>query len=470
MKSKEFDVAIVGAGFSGLIAAGILKDHDLDILIIEEGDRPGGQYIRTHPPASGAGNNLNDLQKIGFEQLKRLKNSRVNLMTRTRVLGINDDKALLLEEDLDRLHALTPKIVLLATGARERFVPLKGWTLPGVISTGAAQIMLKGSGVLPAETMVIGGSGLFLYTVAADVISHGGRVTNLFDESSMARKMGMILRLLGHRDKLKEGMGQLFRIVFSRTRLRHRYRIIEACGDRQLEAVRVARIDPDGLPSPKMESVYPCECLAIGNGFSANIELGLLAGCRPGYDAEMGGWIITTDENLETSVSGIYAAGEITGVGGARKSITEGSLAAYSILHKLERIDDQQYQDAVIPLKKERRKHLLFARRFNGLSNVSQSTIRSIPDDTILCRCEDISMGEVKDAISGGCRTPVAVKRALRTGMGICQGRICGPILSELIGAYTATPVEKQTPLSVRWPVKAVPLEVLAKPILKLRP
>lgn len=470
MMPKEYDVAIVGAGFSGLVAAGILTEHDLDILLVEESDRLGGLYLRTHPTGGGSARNLNALQQAGLEQMDLLESSRVNVMTGTRVLGINDNKELLLEEDLQQLHTLTPEIILLATGAREKFVPFKGWTLPGVISTGAAQIMLKGSGVLPAENLVIGGSGLFLYTVAADVISHGGRVTNIFDESSITQKMGIVRRLFGQRDKLKEGMGQLLRITFSRARIRHRYRIIEACGDKQLEAVRVAKIDPSGLPVLGSESVYPCECLAMGNGFSANIELGLLAGCRPEYDARMGGWIISTDENLETSVNGIYAAGEITGVGGALKSIAEGRLAAYSILHKLGRIDDQQYQDVFMPLKKERRKHRRFARRFNALGNVSQNAVKSIPDDTILCRCEDITVGEFKDAVAAGCRSPVAVKRALRTGMGICQGRICGPILSELIGAYTETPVEDQTPLSVRGPVKAVPLEVLAKPISRLRP
>ena len=470
MKAKEYDVAIVGAGFSGLVAAGILNEQDLDILLIEESDDPGGLYLRTHPPANVSGKNLDALQKTGRDRIRQLSDGRAAVMTRTRVLGINADHEMLLEEDLKGLYALRPKIILLATGAREKFVPFKGWTLPGVFSTGAVQIMLKGSGVLPSRRMLIGGSGLFLYTVAADVISHGGRISAIFDESSIRQKMGMGRRLPAHPDKLRQGVGQLFRIFFSRTRIRHRCRIIEACGDKQVESVRAAKIDSRGLPVPGSETEYPCDCLAIGNGFCANIELGLLAGCRSEYDARMGGWIIVTDENLRTSVNGIYAAGEITGVGGASKSIAEGKLAAYAILREFGRIHDQHYQDAVLPLKKERKRHRLFASRFNVLGNPSRRALTAIPDDTILCRCEDITVGEVKEAIADGCRTPVAVKRALRTGMGICQGRICGPVLSEMIGACTATPVENQTPLSVRWPVKAVPLEVLAKPISRLRP
>jgi len=470
MKHKEYDIAIIGAGFSGLVAAGILKEHDLDVLLVEESGHPGGQYLRTHPLGRDDEKNLNALQRAGLEQIQSLKGGRVNLMTETRVLGIDENKELLLEQNLEHLFTLRPEIVLLATGAREKFVPFKGWTLPGVISTGALQIMLKGSGVLPAEAIIIGGSGLFLYTVAADVIRHGGRVSAVFDENSAMQKMGFVTGLMGQTDKLREGMGQLFKIAFSRTKIRHRYRIIKACGEKQIEAVRVAKIDPGGRAVLGSESEFPCACLAIGNGFAANIELGLLAGCKSGYEADLGGWIITTDENLETTVAGIFAAGETTGIGGAVKSIAEGKLAAYSILHKLEKIDEDQYREQTTPFQKERRRHQQFACRFNALGNVTETAIESITDDTILCRCEDITVGEVKEAVDKGCKTLVAVKRALRTGMGICQGRTCGPVLSRLIGACTGTPVEEQTPLSIRWPVKPVPLDVLAKPISRLYP
>ena len=470
MKHKEYDIAILGGGFSGLVAAGILKDHDLDILLVDEYNRPGGQYLKTHPIHSNPDIKRNSLQEIGLQQIENIEDGRVKIMTRTRVLEINDRRELLLEHDLDQLFALTPEIILLAAGAREKFVPFKGWTLPGVISTGAVQIMLKGSGVIPAEDMVMGGSGLFLYTVASEVITHGGRVSSIFNENSRMQKMGFARNLIGQGEKLKEGLGQAARILFSSTRVRHRYRIVEARGVNQLEEISVAKVDRFGAAIPGSEKVYPCECLAMGNGFAANIELGLLAGCSPEYDTDKGGWVIATAENFETSVPGVFAAGEVIGVGGALKSITEGKLAALSILNKLGKIDDSQYTDETRFLRKERKRHLKFGSAFNALTHLSPEKIKSISDDTILCRCEDITMGQVKGAIAAGCRTPVALKRATRTGMGICQGRICTPVLYEIIGAFTRTPVHELTPLSVRGPVKAVPLDVLAKPISPLRP
>jgi hypothetical protein len=318
--------------------------------------------------------------------------------------------------------------------------------------------------------MIIGGSGLFLYTVAADVITHGGGISAIFDENSMGRKIGFLKSLLRQRDKLKEGMGQISKILFSRTRIRHQHRIIEARGEGALEEVVVAKIDPSGNIVPGTESAYPCNCLAIGNGFFANIELGLSAGCNSVYSPLKGGWIISVDHNYETSVPGIYAIGEINGVGGALKSIRDGKCVAYAILNKLGKIDDSQFQEWMKPLEKEKKRHRRFERHFNALSNTSVNAVKSITDDTILCRCEDITVGEVKEAIASGCRTPVAIKRALRTGMGICQGRICSPLLYDVLGAFTLTPINELIPLTIRGPVKAVPLEVLAKPVEHLHP
>ena len=470
MGNKAYDIAIIGGGFSGLVAAGILKDHDLDILIIDETNRLGGQYLKTHPIHSDTETKHSSLQEIISQQAENIENHRVRIMTHTRVLEINDRRHMLLEYDLKEMFSLTPEIILVASGAREKFIPFKGWTLPGVISTGAVQMLIKGSGVIPAEDMIIGGSGLFLYTVAADVIHCGGKVSNIFDENAVTRKMGFVKHFIAHREKLKEGLGQAMRILFSPTRMRHRYRIVEARGANKLEEISVARVDGTGAVIPDSEKVYPCDCLAVGNGFAANIELGVLAGCHPEYDPDKGGWTIATDENLETNIPGIFAAGEIIGIGGALKSATEGKLAALSILHKLGKISGSQYQDETRSLRKERTRHLRFGTAFNAMTQMTSEKINSISDDTILCRCEDITMGQVKEAIASGCRTPVAVKRAIRTGMGICQGRICTPVLYEIISAFTRTPVNELKPLSVRGPVKAVPLEVLAKPISSLKP
>jgi NAD(P)H-nitrite reductase large subunit len=206
----------------------------------------------------------------------------------------------------------------------------------------------------------------------------------------------------------------------------------------------------------------------VGDGFVANLELGQLAGCRLEHAPELGGWAVVVNQDLETSVPGVFAAGEITGIAGAEKSALEGRLAALCILHRLGRMSARAFAAQSRPLITERKRQQAFARSFDALHAIPAGIVKSLPDETMICRCEDITMGEIRRAIEGGCCTPVAVKRAARVGMGICQGRTCAPLLYEIIAAYTGTPVSRQEPLSARGPVKALPLGTLARPLERI--
>lgn len=270
--------------------------------------------------------------------------------------------------------------------------------------------------------------------------------------------------------KLAEGLGHLARILLSRTPVKHRTGILQARGDGSLKEVVTVKLDRTGAPLTGTERAYQCGCLAVGNGFAANVELGQLAGCRLEYKTEHGGWFLLVNDELETTVPGIFAAGEITGIAGAPKSITEGKLAAMSILHRLGKIGAREFSFEYVPQKKKQARHLRFMRHLNALHKTPVSLVKAMPDETIICRCEDITLGRIRKAIKGGCQTPAALKRAVRMGMGICQGRTCGPMLYEILGAYTNTPADKMEPLSARGPAKALPLGNLAKPINRLYP
>jgi NADPH-dependent 2,4-dienoyl-CoA reductase/sulfur reductase-like enzyme len=389
-------------------------------------------------------------------------------MTRTEVMGITGERELLICEAGKRLHTVKPDAVLLATGAREKFVPFKGWTLPGVISTGAAQILLKGSRVLASEEIIIGGAGIFPYAVASEILMEKGRVRAVLDQNRLSEKMAIGGGLLLEKSKIGDGIRTMAKLILSRTPVKFGVRILEARGQKRLEEVLTVKIDRNGHVRPGSQTVYPAECLAIGYGFVANIELAQLAGCRLEYDANQGGWMVWVTEDLETSVSGIFAAGEITGIAGATKSITEGKLAAQAILLKLGKISSDIFIARSTQLKKKRKRHVRFGKYFNAQHKIPCEIIRSIADETIVCRCEDITMGEIKAAVRNGCATADAVKKAVRTGMGICQGRTCAPIIYETIAAFKGTAADHIAPLSVRTPLKALPLKALADPISEL--
>jgi NADPH-dependent 2,4-dienoyl-CoA reductase/sulfur reductase-like enzyme len=468
MSHKTYDIVIVGGGFCGILAANILAEHDLNVLIVDENIHLGGQYLRSHPAQFGAIDTFSRLKRFGTQSIKALDEKRIHIMTSTEVLGITNKRELLICEAGRRLYTVRPEVVLLATGAREKFVPFKGWTLPGVISTGAVQILLKGSGVLPSEDILIGGAGIFPYAVAAEVLTKNGRVRAVLDQNRLSEKIAFTAGLLLERSKIGDGLRTMTKLALSRTPVKFSVKIIEACGQKGLEEVLTVKIDTYGRVLPGSETVYPCECLAIGYGFAANIELAQLAGCKLEYKAQQGGWTVGVTQDLETAVAGIFAAGEITGIAGAAKSITEGKLAALAILKKLGKISNDTYFARSQKLKNARKKHLRFGAYFNAQHKIPDEINRSIADETIICRCEDITMGEIKTAVLNGCATPDAVKKAVRTGMGICQGRTCGPIIYEIIAALKGTPVDQIAPLSARTPLKAVSMKALADPISKL--
>jgi NADPH-dependent 2,4-dienoyl-CoA reductase/sulfur reductase-like enzyme len=396
--------------------------------------------------------------KVGQAMMAHLKDKTITLIHHATVLGIDHDRELLIEEGGKKTFKANPRAILFATGARERFLPFKGWTLPGVFSTGAVQILMKSAGILPARKMLIGGAGLFLFTVAYEFERNGGRVLAVLEQAPLFHKIPSPSLFLSHIPKFAEGARYLGRLIRSQVPVRHSTSIVEARGERVLEEVVTARVDPHGRLSQGSEKVHRTRALAVGYGFVPNIELPQVAGCALTYDGSLGGWIVKVGDTLETTKENIFAAGEITGIGGARKSLIEGHMAALSILQKLGKGVEKP---SLSRLKEERRKHLCFGRYFNALYKIPDQALTNIADEAIVCRCEDLTMGDVRKAISEGHHTPAAIKKALRMGMGNCQGRTCGPVLHDILSLYTRRPGGQIPPLSVRTPVKPVPMSTL---------
>jgi thioredoxin reductase len=398
------------------------------------------------------------VRKTGFRFIDNIKQKKITVMNQTVVMAIYPERELLVEENGKSVFTIKPEIILFATGARERFLPFKGWTLPGVISTGAVQVLMKSSGILFSKKILIGGSGLFLYSVAHDFAKNGGTVAAVLEQTSMVDKLAFLTQVPHQFSKLAEGAGYVSKLLFSGVPIRHSTKIIEARGDQYVREVLTAKVDQKGAVRRGSERIYQTSALAIGYGFTPNIELPQLAGCELEYEEGKGGWVVKVTDALQTSVQNIYAAGEITGIGGALKSLNEGVLAALSILKKFEKIEDREFLPQFQNLTRQRRHHLSFGNYFNALYRIPDEAISAIPDETVICRCEDVTMGNIKKALLDGFQTPGAIKRATRIGMGRCQGRICGSVLYDIVAAYTKKPGSKIPLLSVRPPVKPISL------------
>ena len=464
MNKRRVQAAVIGSGLSGIVAAGRLAAHGVDVCVMDENFHIGGQILRAIPDTLGSRpvDRFDPVGRAGARFIESLKQQKLRVLNRTRVLGIYPGPELLVEENETDVFIVSAETVLLAAGARERFLPFKGWTLPGVLAAGAVQVLIKSSGVLPANQLLIGGTGLFPMAVAYEVLRSRGRVQAILDQKPFLEKTELLGQLLLHPSKLEEGARFLFRIYGSRVPVHYRTRIVEARGHGALDEVVASRVDLFGNPIAGTERIFRTQALAVGYGFVPNIELADLAGCRLEYDAGKGGWVVEVGENLETSCRNVFAAGEITGIAGALKSVNEGEIAALSIRQRLGKIGETEFAAKLKRWNRKRAGHLRFGEHFNSLNRIPLQSLESIPDETIVCRCEDVTIGDVKRAIAEGYDTPESLKLAVRTAMGDCQGRICSPVIYDLLALMTRKSPAAFRPFSVRPPIKPVSIGTLA--------
>jgi bacterioferritin-associated ferredoxin len=289
--------------------------------------------------------------------------------------------------------------------------------------------------------------------VAAEFLRNRGSLLAVLDMSGVRDKLCLLTRAVHQISKIQEGALDLASLFLARVPLHHRTAVVEARGGSKLDSVVAARIGKHGVILEGSERVYRTDSLAVGYGFAPNIELAQVSGCAMEYDRDKGGWVVRVGKDLETGVSGIFAAGEITGIAGALKSLHEGELAAWGMLRKMGRDVDEK---RLARLQRARARHLRFGKYFNALHRFPDRAILAIPDETTICRCEGVKMGDIRRAVREGHETPGAMKRALRIGMGHCQGRTCGPPLYDILSLLTRQPVERIPILSARSPVKPV--------------
>ncbi len=464
----NYHVAIVGSGIGGLSAAVTLAGHGLDILLIDENIQPGGQLLRKSKKTVKKFFKFtpDSMKTKGFSLMEGINDvdSTIDRIHQAQVLGVFKDRRLLIHKEIKETSGNIIEVraehLIFATGARERYLPFKGWTLPGVMSLGAAQILMKSYGVLPGFNTIIAGSSPLMMVLASEILSNQGKVATVLDENHFSKNLSFLPLIQHHWPKLFEGAFYTAQMMRNQVPMVKRARILEARGNTTFDAVIMAKTTPEGQVIHGTETKYTADALAIGYGFVPNIELAVQAGCDIEYQKGKGGWVVTADKNLESSVDSVFAVGEITGISGGKKSYIQGKIAAISILKKLGKIN---FKKQGLRLSKQMKhlhslnhKQTAYAAFLNHLCQVPPNAYQQIHDDTLICRCENITMGTIKKAIRQGFITSGGIKKATRCGMGRCQGRICGTVISDIVMALTKKKHEEIGPSLSRAPVKNV--------------
>jgi thioredoxin reductase len=456
------NVVIVGAGPAGLSAALAAAAAGAPVLLIDSNPRLGGQYWRMPSESVGEqGEQHFDLATglmlinavKAHKQIEVLSNAQI--WSATHKEGVNTLR--LIQNGVEKI--INTKNLILCTGAYDRTLPFPGWDIPGVMTPGGVQSLLKGHGVLAGKKVVVAGSGPFLLPVAAGVIKAGGEVIELLEANNSARWLLSPFALIENVAKLKEAFYYIKTISQAKVRARFKSAVIAAYKNSEgnLESVDVATIKGN-FKVKKIRNVK-CDVAAVGWGFTADTSLAGALGCKQ-IVAKDGGVVVFADENQQSSIPGLFVAGEITGIGGAELSMAEGVIAG---------IGAAKFVGCKVEVLKVHRKRRAKKQRFaNALIKsypIKSGWISWLKEQTVICRCEEVSLKSLKFAIDElGATDSRTAKLLTRCGMGLCQGRVCGRAVVDLVSnELKVSPTDLDRFSAANRPIiSPIPLGVLA--------
>ncbi len=415
-EAMAYDVAVVGAGPAGLAAASTAARTGCRVALLDSSAAVGGQYWRGTNPGV-------DL-------------SQVDVMTDAAVWFVAPGFVLHLLGG----GAVTARRLVFATGAYDRALPFPGWDLPGVVTPGAAQAMLKSSGVPIGNRVVVAGAGPFLLPVAGALVNAGVEVAGVYEAGDLGSYARTPRTVTGARGKLREAAGYGATLARHRVPYRTRHAVVAAHGVASVSSVEVGRLDASGGIIPDSVREVECDALAVGYGFTPRLELPLALDCATHLDAD-GNLVLSVDVAGRTSVPDVYAAGEVTGVGGVALAEVEGRLVGAGLAvacgHR------SPLSEVELARLLSRRAAL---RRFADLMYEVHRPPAGWPswlhDNTVVCRCEEVPVRGIRAAVADlGATDAGTVKALCRAGMGWCQGRVCGYAVAELTARLCDRPV-----------------------------
>jgi NADPH-dependent 2,4-dienoyl-CoA reductase/sulfur reductase-like enzyme len=473
----QTELAIVGAGPAGLAAAVAAAEAGVKTTLIDSYPQPGGQYFKQLPADFAPENDRATHQAEAEPLFGRLGRAGVRLLVDTLVWGAFPEPAAEGQWQLT-MHGpeaparLQSQALILATGAYDRPIAFPGWTLPGVMTAGAVQNLLKSQRVLPGRRFVLAGTGPLQLAVASHLVRAGAEVVAVLEGARPGLgHLKHTLAMRGQGSRLREGWDYWRSLRRAGVPLRLGWGVVAAEGEAEVETVRVARLDDEWRPVAGSEESLAADTLVIGYGFLPSTELSRLLGCeqefRPGY----GGDVPRRDEWLQTSLPGVYAVGDGAGLGGAELARLEGRLAGLAVARRLGQLSETALKAARRSLAGALARERRFARMLAELFSPAPGLYHLADEETLICRCEEVSLAQIKEVVRGGARTVNEVKGLTRCGMGNCQGRICGQLAAHAIVAAQGRPgganywaqVDAAGRFSVRPPIHPLPLGVLAE-------
>lgn len=452
-KRDSYDVAVIGAGPAGLAAAATTAEAGLSTLLLDENAGPGGQVWRAIDSTPVIEQDrLGPDYWVGADLVQTARTSGAEIIQRATVWSLDRHLEIAVSVG-DASTFVKARRVILATGALERPFPIPGWTLPGVMTAGAAQAMLKSSALVPDGRTIIAGQGPLLWLLAAQVLRLGGRIDRILDTTERRNYLAALPHAFAFLTSPYFAKGlTLLREVRAKVPVLTEVSELAAAGEGQLASVSY-------VTAGRRETI-PADLLLLHQGVVPNVNLGMAAGIEHRWDDSQLCWSPVLDRNGNSSVDGVAIAGDGAGIGGAGAAVFRGRIAARAAVEAL-----APAAAAKLASTATLRTGLVRAERGRAFLDVlfrPAPQFRIPSGDTVVCRCEEVAAKDILDAVAIGATGPNQLKAYRRTGMGPCQGRLCGLTVTELMAQARGKSPQEIGYYRLRAPVKPITLAELA--------
>jgi NADPH-dependent 2,4-dienoyl-CoA reductase/sulfur reductase-like enzyme len=450
------DLTIIGAGPAGMAAAAVAASHGLTVVLLDEQETPGGQIYRAITradqtridilgPDYAAGKDL--ANRLAASGTTHISGASVWQVTREREVNyLKDGKS----------HALRTRQVVLATGAMERPFPIPGWTLPGVMTAGAAQILLKSAGVSPSKPVVLAGCGPLLYLLGWQYVRAGVPIRAIVDTTDGSD----YLRAARHAGGAIAGWRYLKKgLMLMRTLKKAGVPFHTGATRLRVEGTDAARAlcFASGGKDQRIET----ELVLLHQGVVPNTQITWSLRAKHEWDDAQLCWRPVTDAWGNLDVPGVLVAGDGSGIGGAVVAQLQGTLAGLSVACECGRISAARRDQLAEPVRVALREHLTIRPFLDALYRPKREN-RIPADEVIACRCEEVTAGAIRGFVDLGCAGPNQTKSFGRCGMGPCQGRLCGLTVSEVIADKRGVSPADVGYYRIRPPIKPITLGEMA--------
>jgi NADPH-dependent 2,4-dienoyl-CoA reductase/sulfur reductase-like enzyme len=448
-------VVIVGAGPAGIRAAQTLVAHGVRPVLLDEAARGGGQIYRRQP----ANFKRSAVKLYGFEAHKAnalhqtIDALRDQLDYRPETLVWNAEAGALDTVHEARATRLEFSRVIVATGATDRILPVPGWTLPGVYSLGAAQIALKFQGCAIGERVVFAGSGPLLYLVAYQYAKAGAKVVAVLDSSPFSAQARALPGLLSQPSTLAKG------IYYRSWLTAHGIPVHQAATLKRINGEQ--RVQSLDWSNANGEQSLECDAVAFAHGLRSETQLADLLGCQFTWNPLNRAWLPQRDSTGRSSVAEVYLAGDGAGIMGADAAEMAGERAALALL---EDIGHPIAPHRSVQLEQALGRIETFRHGLERAFMFPEHWAADTPDEVMVCRCEEVRAGDIREVVREGHWEINRVKAHCRVGMGRCQGRMCGAAAAEVIARESGRPVSQIGRLRAQAPIKPLPFGLEIEP------